>query len=419
MILGLIERGEVVPIGLDLRTIGDIEADRAKNRLDALPGAHDRMDPAAAALAPRQRDIQRFLCKACVEFAIGERLPARNQRGFDLVLSLVDTPPRCRPLLDREFAEPLHLLADGAGLAEIAGLDLLELRRRRRSGECARGLVYQLSKRVHRSLCSPKVGKQTSQGWQTKKEASASFFIFVAGSGAEAGLCLICDFCERGLIEHRQIGEHLAIEVDRCFLQTVHERGIRETALAGSGIDARDPQRAKLALAHTPVAVGILPRLHHRFVGDAPDILTAAAETLGRIQYFLVTRSCRYATLDSWHGVLLLGVRQHGFDGALVRRADLSGPAQMALTLGAFLREDVAQKRSAALDAAATLDAKAFGSAALRFHLWHYSNSILDDAGWPCGSSNYHDITCFKKLDPRERPGRLVSAPTFSSARAP
>ena len=48
MVLRVVERGEVVPVGLDLGAVGDVEADRAENLLDALPGADHRMDAAGA-----------------------------------------------------------------------------------------------------------------------------------------------------------------------------------------------------------------------------------------------------------------------------------------------------------------------------------------------------------------------------------
>src|SRR2546423_752742 len=51
MVLGIVERREVEPVGLDLRPVGDVEAERAPDRLDALPGAHDRMDAASSATA--------------------------------------------------------------------------------------------------------------------------------------------------------------------------------------------------------------------------------------------------------------------------------------------------------------------------------------------------------------------------------
>src|SRR5687767_12304057 len=64
-------------------------------------------------------------------------------------------------------------------------------------------------------------------------------------------------------------------------------------------------------------------------------------------------------------------VRQHRLHLPLVAVMHLGGAAQMALSLGALLREDVAHERLRALDAAAGADGKALRGAALGFHLGH------------------------------------------------
>ena len=53
MVLGVVEGGEAVPVGLDLGTVGDFEAERGEDRLDALERAADRMDAAVAARCGR------------------------------------------------------------------------------------------------------------------------------------------------------------------------------------------------------------------------------------------------------------------------------------------------------------------------------------------------------------------------------
>ena len=83
------------------------------------------------------------------------------------------------------------------------------------------------------------------------------------------------------LVGHRQIGKHLAIDFDRRFFQAVHEDAIGDPKLPGAGVDTGDPQAAKIALALTAIAIGVLARLHHRFLGDAVYVAAAAAETLG------------------------------------------------------------------------------------------------------------------------------------------
>src|SRR5207237_10581545 len=84
-----------------------------------------------------------------------------------------------------------------------------------------------------------------------------------------------------------------------------HESAVAHAERSHRSFDARDPQRAEGALLVAAIAVGVLPRLHHRLLGYAIDVLPAAAETLRLLEDFLVARARRDSTLDSWHGALL------------------------------------------------------------------------------------------------------------------
>src|SRR6266446_1051746 len=116
----------------------------------------------------------------------------------------------------------------------------------------------------------------------------------------EAGFYLARDLRERRLVHHRQIGEHFAVDLDVGALEARHERAVGHAQLAHRGVDAGDPQRAELALPLAAVAVGVLPRLHHRLLGDPVDVSSAAAEALRLLDDLLVTRARRYSSLDSW-----------------------------------------------------------------------------------------------------------------------
>src|SRR5262245_55660813 len=85
----------------------------------------------------------------------------------------------------------------------------------------------------------------------------------------EAGLDLVDDRRKSGFIDDSHVGEHLAVDVDRGLLQAGNERRIRHALVAHRCIDARNPKRAEHTLARATIAVGILPRLHHGFLGDA------------------------------------------------------------------------------------------------------------------------------------------------------
>jgi len=93
MVLRAVERGEVEPVVLDLRPVGDVEADRAPDRLDPLPGAHHRMDAAAAAAARRQRDVERVLGEPRRELRVGEPGAACLQPASSFCLAVLNARP--------------------------------------------------------------------------------------------------------------------------------------------------------------------------------------------------------------------------------------------------------------------------------------------------------------------------------------
>src|SRR5258708_39113276 len=81
MILWLVERGKIMPIGFNFRTIGDVESHRTEDRFDALPAADDGMNSATAASASGQRDIEPILRQAGFQGCHLARLAARLQYG--------------------------------------------------------------------------------------------------------------------------------------------------------------------------------------------------------------------------------------------------------------------------------------------------------------------------------------------------
>src|SRR5207237_4210284 len=128
----------------------------------------------------------------------------------------------------------------------------------------------------------------------------------------QRGCGLVRDLAESDLVGDGEVGEHFAINVDRGLAEPIHQHAVAHAQLAGRGVDAGDPKRAKFALLVPAVAILILARLHHRFLGDAIDVVSAAAITLGLGEYLLVPRLGGYTTLDSWHGCPLC-VEPHRF----------------------------------------------------------------------------------------------------------
>src|SRR5450631_3963522 len=224
--------------------------------------------------------------------------------------------------------------------------------------------VAAIASRAAEMICSSSFIKQ-------KRGSSEPPCPFYVVSGTEARFGLFDDLAERGLVEHREVGEDLAIHVDAGLLQARHELAVRDTRLAGARVDAGDPERAEFALPVAAVAIGVLPRLHHRFLGDAVDVLAAAAETLGLVEHLLVARARRDSAFYAWHVGGSSGIGKHLLHVAEVGRMDRRGSAQLALVLGGSLGEDVALARRVSFDRAAAADPKALGGATLGLHLGH------------------------------------------------
>ncbi len=68
---------------------------------------------------------------------------------------------------------------------------------------------------------------------------------------------------------HGEVGQHLAVDLDLSRLQAGDQLGVGGPVLTGGGVDTGDPQLAELTLAGPPVAVGVLPGVHHLLFGGA------------------------------------------------------------------------------------------------------------------------------------------------------
>src|SRR6185312_17365804 len=91
---------------------------------------------------------------------------------------------------------------------------------------------------------------------------------------------------ERFRIGDREIGERLAVEADARLLEAVHEDRVRHAFATRGRVDAADPQRAEIALAHAAVAKRVSQRLEQRFVRDAVVASAGGAEALDELHDF-------------------------------------------------------------------------------------------------------------------------------------
>src|SRR5262249_62319018 len=102
--------------------------------------------------------------------------------------------------------------------------------------------------------------------------------------GIQRGARRTGDRLERFRLPDREIGQHLAVEVEPGELNAVHELRVGQAMLARAGIDALDPQGAEVAFAVASVSVGIAQRLFDLLDGDTISGAAATAVSFGKIK---------------------------------------------------------------------------------------------------------------------------------------
>ena len=92
---------------------------------------------------------------------------------------------------------------------------------------------------------------------------------------------------------HRDVGEHLAVDLEAGQLEAGDQLAVRQAVNARSRVDARDPQRAQVALLGAAVAVRVLAGLDDRLLRRANNLATGVVVALRLLQNLLVTALLR------------------------------------------------------------------------------------------------------------------------------
>src|SRR5690348_14328724 len=150
--------------------------------------------------------------------------------------------------------------------------------------------------------------------------------------------------CRR--VPHRDVGEHLAIDLHARLPQPVHQAVVGELVQPGRRVDARDPEPAEIALLPAPVPIRVLLGALDRLLGGFPQFGTPAPVALGELHDLVLAREARDVALDARHGVSLRLQQTH--QALLIRVRNHRALPEAALPLGMFLGQDVALEGSVA-----------------------------------------------------------------------
>src|SRR5690625_225953 len=110
----------------------------------------------------------------------------------------------------------------------------------------------------------------------------------------------IDQLAERFGFTHGKVSVGLAVECETGNPEAVHEAGVAQPFLAGSGVDAGDPQAPEVVLLVAPVTVAVVRSVEQR-LGRVADVLAAAAEPFRPLEDLLVPGAAYGTGLDSWH----------------------------------------------------------------------------------------------------------------------
>ena len=123
----MVERVEVVVDGLDLRALGDVEAQADENVLDLPPGLRDQVQ--MTDLRRRvggQRNVDPVFLQTSVELVGGERRAPGLDRRLECLTRLVGRLAGGRALLGRQLGDAPQKVGQLRLAAEIPDPDLLE-----------------------------------------------------------------------------------------------------------------------------------------------------------------------------------------------------------------------------------------------------------------------------------------------------
>ncbi len=126
MLVRHVERAEIIPVGLDMRPLGDREAHVAEDLDHLLPDLGDGVDRAHRLGPGGKRHVHRLGQEPRLKIGIAKRNAARLDLSGDPVLQRVQGGAGGFPLVRRHRAKTLQPLGDRALLAERGDAHFLE-----------------------------------------------------------------------------------------------------------------------------------------------------------------------------------------------------------------------------------------------------------------------------------------------------
>ena len=110
---------------------------------------------------------------------------------------------------------------------------------------------------------------------------------------------MLDDCGEGGGLVDGEVGEDFAVELDAFLLHAADELTIADAVLAGSVVDAGDPEGAEVAFAVATVAVGIAEGFDDALFGEAEAASAVMLHAFGGLQDLFVFFAGGNTSFDS------------------------------------------------------------------------------------------------------------------------
>ena len=112
-------------------------------------------------------------------------------------------------------------------------------------------------------------------------------------------LCCVAQLCEVCSVVDRDLGEHLAVDVDAALLQTIDQLAVAHAVLSCCSVDSGNPQSSVLSLLHLSSNICGSERSHNCRISCSEVLALLAVETLSLLQYLLMSLMSVYTLLYS------------------------------------------------------------------------------------------------------------------------
>src|SRR5690606_35741252 len=176
-------------------------------------------------------------------------------------------------------------------------------------------------------------------------------------------------------VADRQIGQHLAVDLDARPLQATDEAAVRQPALPGRGVDPGDPQPAEIPLPLAPVPEGVGQRLEDLFIRRPEGLALATVVAPGELENLLMAAALPRAAPDTRHefpsSINRSGTGEQAPEPAGIRTIHVTRPAQAPLAVHRLLRQQVRPVGPLHLPLARPGPLETLPRTAVRLHLGH------------------------------------------------